>query len=191
MEQAFLPSRLKRKRCPHCQSLFEPDPRAKNRQTYCSKPSCQKKRQRLNERAWRMKNPDSLAYQQGQSRAWYKDHPDYSRKRRSADPELVLRNRRQTRQWMRDFRFICLFDKSKEMITQLVGRNKDKSCLVWGQWLFLRLTKASPLSKPWRVRHTGEKLKQITHPLPRGRPYDLSGLLNERHNDSITSDRKN
>lgn len=191
MEQARPPSRLTRKRCPHCLSLFVPDPRAGGRQRYCSKPSCQNKRQRLNERGWRMKNPDSLAYQQSQSRAWHKAHPDYSRKRRADDPDLVQRNRRQTRQWMRDFRFISLFDKSKEMIMQIVGGEKDKSCLVCGQWLFLRLTKASPLSKPWRVRHTGKKLKQITHPLPRGRPYDLSGLLNERHNDPLTRYGKN
>ena len=122
MEQARPPSRLKRKRCQHCLSLFVPDPRARGRQTYCSRPSCQNKRQRLNERGWRMKNPDSLAYQQSQSRAWHKAHPDYSRKRRAADSRLVLRNRRQTRQWMRDFRFISLFDKSKEMIMQIVGR---------------------------------------------------------------------
>ena len=189
MEQARPSSRFKRKRCPHCLCLFEPEPRAKNRQTYCSKPSCQKKRQRLNERAWRMNNPDSLAYQQGLSRAWHRAHPDYSRKRRAADPTLVLRNRRKTREWMRDFRFLSLFDKSKAMITQLVGRGNQKCCLVWGRWLLLRLTKASPLSRPWRVRHTGKKLKQMPHPLSRGRPYDLSGLLNERPNKPFTGNR--
>lgn len=177
MEEVQLPSKTRRKRCPHCKDLFDPDPRAKNRQRYCSKRSCQDHRQRLNEASWRIKNPDCLAYQQEQSRAWHKTRPNYSRERRKADPDLTKCNREQTRLRMLDLRFRAMFDKSKEIMTQLTGNNKDKCCLIRGHWLFLRLTKASPLLKPWRVGHTGQRLKQITNTMPRGRPYDLSELF--------------
>jgi hypothetical protein len=120
-----------------------------------------------------------VAYQQGQVRAWHKARPDYSRKRRASDPALTMGNRIQTRIRMRDRRFRSVFDKSKPILTQLIGKTRDKCCLISGQWLYLRLTKASPLSKPWRVRHTGLRLKRIINRLPRGRLYDLSGLFNE------------
>jgi len=177
MRQASSPSRSRRKRCPHCGDLFDPDPRAKDRQKHCSQPSCQKQRQRLNEKVWREKHPDCLAYQQEQSRAWHKARPDHSRKRRANDPALAMRNRIQTRLRMRDLRFKSVFDKSKSILTQLIGGTRDKCCLIRGQWLYLRLTKASPLSKPWRVRHTGQRLRRIPNRMPRGRPYDLSGLF--------------
>ena len=177
MRQASPQHRSRRKRCPNCKDLFDPDPRAKDRQKYCSKSSCQKKRQRLNEKVWRANNPDCLTYQQNQSRDWHKAHSDYSRKRRAADPVLVVRNRIETRLFMRDLRFRRMFDKSKEIFTEVTGGIRDKCCLIRGQWLYLRLTKASPLSKPWRVRHTGQRLKRIPNRMPRGRPYDLSGLL--------------
>jgi hypothetical protein len=90
---------------------------------------------------------------------------------------LILRNRIETRLFMRDLRFRRMFDKSKVIFTQVTGGIRDKCCLIRGQWLYLRLTKASPLSKPWRVGHTGQRLKRVSNRLPRGRPYDLSGLL--------------
>ena len=173
-----IPSR--RKRCANCRDLFDPDPRAKDRQEYCSKSSCQDHRQRLNEKNWREKNPDCVAYQQEQSRAWHKARPNYSRKRRDSDQALTMRYRIQARLRMRDRRFRIVFDKSKPILTQLIGKTRDKCCLISGQWLYLRLTKASPLSKPWRVRHTGLRLKRILNRLPRGRLYDLSAFFNGR-----------
>jgi hypothetical protein len=120
-----------------------------------------------------------VAYQQEQIRAWHKARPNYSRKRRASDQALTIRNRVQTRFRMRDRRFRSVFDKSKLILMQLIGKTRDKCCLISGQWLYLRLTKASPLSKPWKVRHTGLRLKRILNRLPRGRLYDLSGLINE------------
>jgi hypothetical protein len=62
-------------------------------------------------------------------------------------------------------------------LTQLVGNKADKSCLIRGRWLFLRLTRASPLSKSWRVGHTGQRLKRVANRLPKGQLYDLSGIF--------------
>ena len=122
MRQAKPQSRSRRKRCINCKNLFAPDPRAKGRQKYCSKSSCQDHRQRLNEKNWRKKNPDCLAYQQGQSQSWHKARPDYGRKRRASDPALTIRNRVQTRFRMRDRRFRSVFDKSKSIVKAVEGQ---------------------------------------------------------------------
>ena len=148
MRQDNMPLHTRRKRCKLCKRLFEPDPRAKGRQQYCSKPACQARRQRQNEYTWRMRNPDCLDYQRGQSRLWYKARPQYSRNRRLQDSCLLQDNRDKTRLRMRKIRVKMMFDKSKLILTQLVERQADKCLLTRrSRWLMVRLTKASPLSK--------------------------------------------
>ena len=175
--------RSRRKRCANCRDLFYPDPRAKDRQKYCSKSSCQDHRQRLNEKNWREKNPDCLAYQQEQARSWHKARPDYSRKRRARDLALTICNRIQTRFRMRDQRFRSVFDKSKPILTQLIGKIRDKCCLIRGQWLFLRLTKASPLSKQGVLSDNRWQLKKVPNRLPEGRLYDVSNVWSDQGAD--------
>lgn len=114
---------------------------------------------------------------QQKSREWHREHPQYSSERRSKDPDLARRNCEFTRERMRRHRENILFDKSKSILTQLLGRIRDKCCLIRGQWLFLRLTKARRWSKPERIRHTGQRLKRVSNQLPKGRLYDLSGLF--------------
>ena len=165
MRQVKPQSRSRRKRCANCRDLFDPDPRAKDRQKYCSKSSCQDHRQRLNEKNWREKNPDCLAYQQGQSQAWHKARPDYSRKRRASDPALTIRNRIQTRFRMRDRRFRSVFDKSKPILTQLIGKIRDKCCLIsWPMALFA-FDKSKSIVKTVEGQAYWAKVKTNTQPI--------------------------
>ena len=120
----------RRRRCQFCKELFEPDPRTKGKQRYCSKEACQSKRQRQNEKAWRLNNPDCLQEQYERSRIWYKGHSDYSRQRRIANPQVEQENRVQTRTRMRKIRAKGLFDKSKSILTQLAGVKEDKYYLT-------------------------------------------------------------
>jgi hypothetical protein len=178
MRQVVKRSRRRQRRCLWCGGLFSPDPRTKGKQRYCSKPACQIKRQRLNESAWRIKNPDCLTYQYEQSRLWYKSHPDYSRKRRLKYPHLLKINRSDTRIRMRKLRFKRLFDKSKVILTELIDRQADKCYLTHGyRWLMVRLTKASPLSMLPFMEDNRLRLKRAANHLPRGGLYDLSGIL--------------
>ena len=178
MRQANKPSRTRQKRCRWCGALFEPDPRTKGRQRYCSKPACQTIRQRQNEQTWRMENPDCLDYQREQSRRWYNAHPDYSRLRRLENPRLLVKNRNDTRVRMRKTRFQKLFDKSKVILTQLVERQADKCYLTQGsRWLMMRLTKASPLSRLPFMGDNRSRLKRAVNRLPRGHLYDVSEIL--------------
>ncbi len=178
MRQGSISLRTRQKRCKYCAELFEPDPRAKGRQRYCSKSTCQARRQRLNEYTWRVKNPDCLDYQRGQSRLWHKARPGYSRKRRLKDPCLSRYNRDKTRLRMRKIRHKRVFDKSKVIFTQLVERQADK-CYLTGRsrWLMMRLTKASPLSKLLFMRDNHSRLKRVANCLPRGCLYDASGIF--------------
>ena len=178
MRQANKPSRTRQKRCRCCGELFDPDSRTKGRQRYCSKRACQTKRQRLNESAWRIKNPDCLDYQREQSRLWHKDHPEYSRHRRLENPHLTRKNRNDTFLRMRKFRSQKLFDKSKVILTELVEGQADKCYLTQGsRWLMMRLTKASPLSRLPFMGDNRSRLKRVVNRLPRGHLYDLSGVF--------------
>ena len=181
MRQAEQPLRHRRKRCVYCHELFDPDSRTKGKQCYCSADSCQKKRQRLNEKEWRTNNPDCLADQYKQSREWHRARPGYSRQRRENDPEQARRNREFARENMRRKREQTMFDKSKLIMTQVIG-NKSSYCYLsrGGKWLLARLTKASPLSKRGGLGHNRGQFKRIDNRqarLPAGRLYDLSARL--------------
>lgn len=168
----------RRKRCQFCGELFVPDPRTKGKQRYCSRIICQSRRQRLNERAWRLKNPECLEEQYERSRIWHDARPDYSQQRRKDNPCLLEQNRTQTKIRMRKKRAKELFDKSKVILTQLTGSKKDKYYLTRGyKWLLLRLTKASLLSKAGIVCDNRSRFKQVANCLPQGRLYELSGVF--------------
>jgi len=178
MRQAVKRSRIRQRRCQWCGELFNPDPRTKGRQRYCSKPICQTKRQRINEASWRINNPDCLDYQCEKSRLWHTSHPDYSRKRRLKYPRLLIKNRDDTRIRMRKIRSQRMFDKSKVILTELVTRQADKCYLTHGyRWLMVRLTKASPLSRLPFIGDNRSRLKRAVNRLPRGSLYDLSGII--------------
>jgi hypothetical protein len=178
MRQAVEPSRMRRKRCRWCGELFDPDPRTMGRQRYCSTPACQTKRQRLNENAWRIRNPDCLERQREQSRQWHKARPQYSRERRFENPRLTQKNRAQTKLRMQKTRSQKVFDKSKVMLTELVDTQADKCYLTHGyRWLMVRLTKASPLSKLWFLGDNHSRLRRVANRLPRSHLYDVSEIL--------------
>lgn len=170
--------RKRRKHCRCCGELFSSDPRAKGKQQYCSKDECQTKRQRQNEFDWRIKNPGSLDDQRNQSRQWHKDHPDYSKLRREGNPWFKEKNRKDTKIRMQKNRGKKMFDKSKSILTQLIGNKREKCYLTYGKrWLVARLTKASPLSKAGSFWDNRKSFKCIANRLPVGKLYDLSGIF--------------
>ncbi len=178
MRQVNKPFRRRRKHCLCCGELFEPDSRSKGKQRYCSKTECQTKRQRLNEKDWRQRNPDCLQEQYERSRIWHKARPNYSRQRRRKNPQLLQQNRQQTKLRMRKIRGKKMFDKSKVILTQLVGNKTDKCYLAHrSKWLLVRLTKASLLSKPGSLWDNRKQFKQVNNCLPRGRLYDIAGMF--------------
>ncbi len=172
------PKRQRQKRCRYCQELFQADARTKGKQQYCSEPECQAVRQRQNEKDWRKRNPDCVEYQYKQTRQWNKAHPEYSRQRRSGNFELLKHNRNQSRCRMQKIRAKNMFDKSKLILTQVVGSKSNKCYLTHGgKGLYVCLTKASPLSKRGSLRDNRNTCKRVANRLPRGRLYDLSCLL--------------
>ena len=107
--------------------------------------------------------------------------PEYSKQRRADDPDLVRRNLEFTRESMRRQREQSMFDKSKSIITQVIG-NKGTYCYLsrGGKWLLARLTKASPFTQRGSLVHNRGQFRRIENHqarLPAGRLYDLSGAL--------------
>ena len=175
------PLLLKRKRCLSCRKLFDPNPRTKNHQHYCSKDECQIVRQRQNEKNWCQNNPDVVKQYKSK---WQRKHPDYSRLKRTSNPALAQKNRQDTKARMQKMRKSAMFDKNKSILTQVIGRNTDNLCLMRGRWIFLCLTGTSAWTRALVMRHTsGIRLKRIANRLPRSRLYDLSGLLNGASGD--------
>lgn len=173
-QDASQSKKTRRKHCKSCGDLFDPDPRAKERQKYCSKAQCQTMRQMQNQKDWCLNNPKVVAYDK---RRWQQNHPDYNQQRRAANPAMTEKNRQDTKIRMQQMRCKAVFDKSKEILTQIIDKNADKCCLIRGNWLFLRLTRVSPWRKAAVVRHTGKRLKRVLNQLPKSKLYDLSGIL--------------
>ena len=176
-QAAKQPKRTRRKHCKYCDEFFDADPRAKGRQRYCSKAQCQTARQMQNQKDWCRDNPEVVAYDK---RRWQQKHPGYSCQRRVADPAMAEQNRQDTKIRMQQMRSKAVFDKSKVILTQVIDKNVDKCCLIRGGWLFLRLTRVSPLRRAAIMRHTGHGLKQVANQLPKGKLYDLSGVIKSR-----------
>ena len=169
------PIQKRRRHCASCRELFEPDPRTKGKQKYCSQTECQSIRQRRNEKDWRKRNPDCVAHH---AQKWRKNHPDYSRQRRANRPEFLQRNRQETRVRMQKLRGKKMFDKSKSILTELTGAKTDKCYLTQGgRGLYVRLTKASPLSKNGSIGDNRCQMKRVINRLPRGRLYALSTMF--------------
>jgi len=168
----------RQKRCKACQDLFQSDARTKGKQGYCSKEGCQKKRQRLNEKNWRKRNPESVEYQYEQTRRWNKVHPEYSQERRANNIQLLEQNRDRTRKRMRKIRSKKEFDKSKVILMQLLGNKADKCYLAYGsRWLHVRLTKARSWTRVRTLRDNDIQCERVSNQLPKGRLYDLSGMV--------------
>lgn len=173
-QEANPPKRTRRRHCKCCDELFDADPRAKERQKYCSKSECQTVRQMQNQKDWCRDNPNVVSYDK---RRWQQNHPGYSQQRRVANPAMAEKNRQDTKMRMQQARSKAMFDKSKVILTQVIDKNVDKCCLIRGNWLFLRLTRVSPWRKSAVMRHTGHRLKRVSNQLPKGRLYDLSGVI--------------
>jgi len=173
-QDANQPKKTRRRHCKCCDELFDPDPRAKERQRYCSKAQCQTVRQMQNQKDWCLNNPKVVAYDK---RRWRQNHPGYSQQRRVANPAMAEQNRQNTKIRMQQTRSRSKFDKSKVILTQVVDKNADKCCLMRGHWLFLRLTRVSPLRKAAVMVHTGKRLKRVANQLPKSELYDLSGMI--------------
>jgi hypothetical protein len=73
--------RTRRRKCPHCQALFQADARNRGRQKYCSKPSCRLAAKAARQRRWLAKPENQNYFRDPQNaaraRAWQDAHPGY------------------------------------------------------------------------------------------------------------------
>jgi hypothetical protein len=74
-----------KRKCKHCQTFFEPDPRSAKRQHHCSKPACRQASKAASQHRW-LQKPGNRDYFTGPThvervRQWRKAHPGYWRRR--------------------------------------------------------------------------------------------------------------
>ena len=86
---------LSKRKCQHCQTFFDPDPRSARRQRYCSQPACRHASKATSQRRW-LHKPANRDYFTGPTqvervRQWRKAHPGYWR-RHTARPADALQD---------------------------------------------------------------------------------------------------
>jgi hypothetical protein len=77
---------MQRLRCAHCNDLFTPAPQVP-KQTYCSKPNCQKERRKQWQKKRLQSDPDYRANQSRAQKAWTEKNPHYWRELRQTGPD--------------------------------------------------------------------------------------------------------
>jgi len=165
----------RKRRCLSCNQPFRSHRHVNDRQRYCSNPSCQKKRQRLNEKVWLLRNPACLVVKRRKTKDWFQAHPGYSNKRRRDNPEICRQNRLWTRLRMRELRRVQLFDKTKSILTQLVQRQGDRCYLTRGfRWLHIRLVNPSQWSRGKVLWENAARLKPPVTVLAGSKAYDVT-----------------
>jgi hypothetical protein len=87
--------------CLYCQSPFLPS-RYRPRQRVCGQPECQRKRRADSRRQQLARDAEYRQVVHESQKQWWDEHPDYQKRRRKANPQVVERNRQ--RQHIRDQR---------------------------------------------------------------------------------------
>jgi len=77
--------RKRTRKCQHCRTFFQPDPRNARHQEYCSKSNCKRASKKASQHRW-LNQPANQDYFKGPEqvarvRTWRKSHPDYWRRR--------------------------------------------------------------------------------------------------------------
>ena len=84
---------LRKRKCKHCQTFFDPDPRSAKRQRHCSKPACRQASKAASQHRW-LQKPGNREYFTGPThvervRQWRKAHPGYWRRQGSRTPNAL------------------------------------------------------------------------------------------------------
>jgi hypothetical protein len=84
---------LSKRKCKHCQSFFDPNPRSAGRQRYCSKLQCRQASKAASQRRW-LHKPANRDYFKGSThvervRQWRKTHPGYWRRQVSRQADAL------------------------------------------------------------------------------------------------------
>ena len=77
---------MQRLRCANCNDLLTPTPQVP-KQTYCSKPNCQKARRKQWQKNRLQSDPDYKANQSRAQKAWTEKNPNYWRELRQTGPD--------------------------------------------------------------------------------------------------------
>jgi hypothetical protein len=84
---------MRGKRCPYCHKFFSPNPKVRQRQRTCGRPSCQQALKGERNARWREENPDCCRGDYSRVKVWLDGHPGYLRRYRQSHPTYVEKNR--------------------------------------------------------------------------------------------------
>jgi hypothetical protein len=120
--------RVRKRKCLGCGDLFDPDPRTRDRQRFCSKPECKRKSKAWRQCRWLKKRANQNYFsgpeQVTRVQEWRKEHPGYSKEARlrkkalqdDCDPQVAPLQEDMTRLALR-----ALQDDCGSQVVLLVG----------------------------------------------------------------------
>ena len=84
---------LTKRKCQHCKTFFDPDPRSAGRQHYCATPACRQASKAASQRRW-LQQPSNRDSFSGPAhvervRQWRQAHPGYGRRQASHVPNAL------------------------------------------------------------------------------------------------------
>jgi hypothetical protein len=90
--------RRRKKKCCYCGEFFLPHPRLKSKQVACSKPQCQKARNKNNQAEWKKRHPGCFKGRYPNTKRWLAEKPGYLAGYRREHPEKVQRDNQRRRE---------------------------------------------------------------------------------------------
>jgi hypothetical protein len=85
--------RIRKRKCKHCRTFFQPDPRNARHQEYCSEPACRKASKAASQSRWLQKEENRNHFRGPEHvlrvQQWRKAHPGYWRRKASKSKDAL------------------------------------------------------------------------------------------------------
>jgi hypothetical protein len=161
---------MRKRKCKHCQTFFDPDPRNVGRQHYCAQPPCRRASKAASQRRW-LRKPDNRDYFRGSAhvervRQWRQAHPGYWRRetRKPEEPPDALQEP-----------LLPQHLAPQEVVGTLAQPALQDSFFMQPAVLVGLIAHFTGLSLQEDIAVTARRLQQLGHDILHGSPSDQGG----------------
>jgi len=162
---------IRKHKCKHCKTLFDPDPRNVRRQRYCSQPPGRQASKAASQRRW-LRKPANRDYFSGPAhvervRQWRQAHPEYGRRQTppaSRSPEALQEP-------------LAQHALENQQVEQRVEREALQDVFFMQPTVLVGLiAHLTGLSFQDDIALTARRLQQLGRDILHGAPHDTGGL---------------
>ena len=159
---------LPKRKCKHCQTFFDPDPRSARRQRHCSKPACRQASKAASQRRWHQKPPNRDYFrgptQVERVRQWRKAHPGYWRRQGARAPHALQED-------------LTLQETQKQAVDDGLTPHAFQDAFFMQPAILVGLiAHLTGLSLQDDIAMTARRLQQLGHDILCGAPHFIGGV---------------